>query len=427
MTFFAVDILLLVVSLLVALPAGVLLIEVLASLGATDSNPETHRGGRQRRRPSVAVIVPAHNEELVLTRTLESLIPQLGPGDRLLVIADNCTDRTAELARAAGAECLERHDTERVGKGYALDAGVRLLEGQGGPGGPGGRLPSVVIFNDADVLASPGAIETLAQIAEQTGGPVQGEYLLKPAAVEQNMHAVSYFAFLFKNRVRPRGLWRLGLPCPLHGSGMAFPWAIIRDAPLATADIVEDMKLGVDLCTRGHPPQFCPAARFFGDLPTSDDAVASQRRRWEHGHLATALSIPKLLFRSLLRRDFRSFFLGLDHLVLPLSAFVALLILWTAVTAGWLFVSSSVVAIVAAAVPAGAFIVLMGLAVLAWAGHMRGVVPGKALLGLPLHLVRRLPNQFGFLVRRQDDWVRTPRDGAKPVADPDLRKASGPA
>ena len=79
-------------------------------------------------RPPVAVLVPAHNESSGLLPTLANIQSQLLPGDRLLVVADNCSDDTAALARAAGAEVVERNDPTRRGKGYALDWGVQHLE-----------------------------------------------------------------------------------------------------------------------------------------------------------------------------------------------------------------------------------------------------------------------------------------------------------
>src|ERR1700683_5764217 len=78
--------------------------------------------------PRVAVIVPAHNESAGIRVALDSVMPQLMPGDRLVVVADNCTDDTAQVAAAAGAEVVERHDTSRRGKGCALDFGVRYLQ-----------------------------------------------------------------------------------------------------------------------------------------------------------------------------------------------------------------------------------------------------------------------------------------------------------
>src|SRR6185436_16232635 len=75
---------------------------------------------RSLRRP-LAVLVPAHNEGSGLLPTIANIQSQLGPGDRLLVVADNCSDDTAAVARQNGAEVVERTDPTRLGKGFALD------------------------------------------------------------------------------------------------------------------------------------------------------------------------------------------------------------------------------------------------------------------------------------------------------------------
>ena len=97
-------------------PLAVLAVECLAALLPARPSPDGPR-------PSCAVLVPAHDEEAGLPATLAALWPQLEAGDRLLVVADNCTDRTAAVARAAGAEVLERRDPDRRGK--ALRPGRR--------------------------------------------------------------------------------------------------------------------------------------------------------------------------------------------------------------------------------------------------------------------------------------------------------------
>src|SRR5262245_25842959 len=99
----ALDLTLLALAVALLVPLAVLAVECLAAL----LPPRRADGGGER--PSCAVLVPAHDEEAVLGHTLADLRPQLRPGDRLVVIADNCTDGTALVARAAGADVVERH------------------------------------------------------------------------------------------------------------------------------------------------------------------------------------------------------------------------------------------------------------------------------------------------------------------------------
>lgn len=277
-----VDTVLLVVAALVLLPMAVLVLECLVALLPGRRRPADPAHAR----PPVAVLVPAHNEEAVIDATLATIRPQLQPGDRLIVVADNCHDRTAEIARAAGATVLERSDAVRRGKGYALDFGVRAL---------GADPPAVVILMDADCTVHPSTVDLLAREVAATGRPVQAGYEMDVPPGGGVRDQLSAFAFQFKNIVRPLGMARLGLPCLLTGTGMAFPWAVLRDAPLGSANIVEDMQLGLDLTLTGHAPKLCLDARVTGELPSGERAARPQRTRWEHGHVQTLLTqVPRL-------------------------------------------------------------------------------------------------------------------------------------
>jgi cellulose synthase/poly-beta-1,6-N-acetylglucosamine synthase-like glycosyltransferase len=94
-------------ALLILLPVLVLFVQVL--LGCLPARPLPMATGKRAR---VAVLVPAHDEASVIRATLASITPQLAAGDRLLVVADNCSDDTATLARQAGAQVVERQMTD---------------------------------------------------------------------------------------------------------------------------------------------------------------------------------------------------------------------------------------------------------------------------------------------------------------------------
>src|SRR5688572_10630108 len=118
------DFALMTVSLVLAVPCAVFFVECL--LGAI-STPRARPLDEASARPRVAVLMPAHDEREVIADTLAGLLPELQSGDRLLVVADNCSDDTAAIARAAGATVIERSDRERRGKGYALAYGLQAL------------------------------------------------------------------------------------------------------------------------------------------------------------------------------------------------------------------------------------------------------------------------------------------------------------
>jgi len=173
-------------------------------------------------RPRAAVLIPAHNEELLLQQTLAAILPTLAPGDRVLVVADNCDDQTAEVSRRAGAEAVERSDPSRRGKGYALDYGLRALSQD---------PPDVVVVIDADCLLAAETVDLLARVAGSTLRPVQALNLTDRNPPAGPVQTVSTLANRFTNLIRPLGLARVNMPCRLMGTGMAIPWAIRRQSP----------------------------------------------------------------------------------------------------------------------------------------------------------------------------------------------------
>lgn len=347
----------------------------------------------------VAILVPAHNEEIELAATLASLTPQLRSQDRLVVIADNCTDSTAEIARRCDAIVLERQNLVQRGKGYALDYGLRFLADE---------PPDVVIVIDADCRVEAGTIASLTQAVIKTSRPTQATYLMAKPAKPTAKHSVSAFAFKVKNLVRPLGLLQLGLPCLLMGTGMAFPWAAIQSVNLATGHLVEDMKLGVDLTIAGCPPIYCPEARVTGALPQQQSATESQRTRWEHGHLQSILVyVPALVKAAVQQRSIDAMALALELSVPPLSLFVISWMGVSAIAIAWSILSGVWTAGIGA-IAAG--ICLAGTVLTAWIKFGREDLPLKELLVIPFYILWKIPLYFRFLVRPQQAWVRTERD-----------------
>ena len=269
-----------------AILSTVLLVEVAAAVPSRRGQAFPLPTGN---RPRAAVLVPAHNESAGLLPTLYAIQAQLRATDRLLVVADNCSDDTAAVALAAGAEVVERNDPSRIGKGYALDWGIRHLRAD---------PPAVVIVIDADCRVSDSALATLATVCENANRPIQALYLMTAPACSSISYRISEFAWRLKNWARPLGLESLGLPCQLMGTGMASPWDVIRTADLASGHIVEDLKLGLDLADGGWPPLFCPSAVVMSEFPQSATGVTSQRERWEHGHLSMIALAPALIARN---------------------------------------------------------------------------------------------------------------------------------
>ncbi|HEY9628283.1 MAG TPA: glycosyltransferase family 2 protein [Coleofasciculaceae cyanobacterium] len=389
-------IVLLSIAFLLLIPIAILFIECFAAL-----LPSRRQTVSPISRPRTAILVPAHNEALGIQAILTGLMAQLTERDRLVVIADNCTDETAAIARSTGAIVIERQDTNHLGKGYALDYGMNYLAAE---------PPDVVTFVDADCIMQPGSLAKIADWAMATNRPVQALYLMERPTQPQPKDAVSALAFMVKNLVRPQGLNRLGFPCLLTGTGMAFPWALLRNVKLASGNIVEDMQLGIDLAIAGNPPLFCREAQVTGLLPQQEKAAKSQRTRWEHGHLQTLIAqVPPLVKQSFQQRRLDLLAIALDLSVPPISL---LSMLWFAISS--LTVAAGFLGITW--LPAWVLgiegLLLLTAILVAWAKYGRAELPIQTLLAVPLYVLWKIPLYFAFLIRPQTQWVRTDRDAA---------------
>lgn len=377
---------------LVCLPCTILAVECLAAC-----LPPRRRRLALVRVPRLVVLVPAHDEEQCLPEALRSIAPELGEGDRVLVVAHNCSDRTAMIARARGAEVLEVRDEGTGGKPDALKAGLRHLDAD---------PPEVVVVVDADCRVERGALRTLAMVAAQSGGPVQGDYRFH-AGETDDFGSLSSLAVLLKNVVRPLGLTRLGLPCLLNGAGSAYPFEQLRHAPHGEGSIAEDYQLAIDLVRRGHRTRFVPEARVQSVLPARREAALRQRRRWEHGHLRLVFrTAPGLVLRGIATLDLGCLGLGLDLFVPPLaflalawcaSAVLAVALLWRDGAWGPLEVTLTGGALFASGVAAG---------LLRFSGRQ---ALARTLRSAPAYVGAKLSLYLAYLTRRETRWRKTER------------------
>jgi cellulose synthase/poly-beta-1,6-N-acetylglucosamine synthase-like glycosyltransferase len=384
---------------LLSIPVAVLFIEVMAALGLVEEKPLEIFNPQALKR--IAVIVPAHNESAGILPTIEDIKRQLNPGDRLLVVADNCSDDTAAVAAAAGAEVIVRDELEKIGKGYALGFGISHLSID---------PPDFVVFIDADCRIQSDAIARLREICSELQRPVQACFLMKAAENTPIDHSFAKFAWTVKNWVRPLGLRYLDCPVQLMGTGMIFPWDVIRSAPLASGNLVEDLKLGLDLAATGKAAHFFPFVTVTSEFPVSVKGTDSQRQRWVQGHIGMILkAVPRLLFLAITRRNLDLLVLTLDLAVPPLSLLGLLL-------AG-IFLLTSLAALSglssAPLIIATANVVVFGLAIVfAWFKFGRDILPAQAFLSIDPLRKFRLYGQM-LLGRTAVQWVRTDRAKVK--------------
>jgi cellulose synthase/poly-beta-1,6-N-acetylglucosamine synthase-like glycosyltransferase len=384
-------------ALLLAIPVAMLLIEIVAGIALPHRNSLCPPASGPRLR--VAVLIPAHNESTGLLATLADIKAQLHPSDRLLVVADNCTDDTASVAAAAGAEVVDRTDPDRKGKGYALAWGVRHLSVD---------PPDVVIVIDADCRVADSAIERLANTCAFTHRPVQALYRMSAPDDSSINYRVAEFAWRVKNWARPLGLRAMGMPCQLMGTGMAFPWDVIRSADLASASIVEDLKLGLDLALAGNPPIFCPFPAVTSDFPLSAEGVQTQRVRWERGHLGTIFTAaPRLVLAAVAQANLDLFALALDLAVPPLSLLGTLVFgLFVVTSLAASFGASSASMVISAASLVG---FLCGIFI-SWFGYGRDILPPRASLMVASYVIGKLPIYRQILSAKSGSkWIRTDR------------------
>jgi cellulose synthase/poly-beta-1,6-N-acetylglucosamine synthase-like glycosyltransferase len=372
------------------------LIECIASRFTKTSNENIENWQNTQ----VSIIVPAHNEATVIGSTLETLTSALKPQDSLIVVADNCNDSTAEIARAKGAMVIERYDSENRGKGYALDYGIKFLTSQ---------APDVVIIIDADCTVHPNAIARLTECAIATQKPVQATYLMTTAkSSKSSKELLAEFAYLMRNLVLPLGLKNLGQSCSLKGTGMAFPWHIISKANLANGHIVEDLKLGLDLAIAEDSPIFCPEARVTSYFPQQSQATKSQRTRWEHGHLEMIRTyLPLLVKETVCQKRFDLLINALDLCVPPLSLLVVIWLGVMTVSSLFTLVGASWIPVIISATAGLCFLTAI---LTAWSGFATEILPLNQLLTVPFYVLKKIPVYLQFLIKPQNIWIRTERD-----------------
>lgn len=351
-------------------------------------------------RSTAVIVVPAHDEESVIAQTLPALTKVAVDPAQILLIADNCSDATAEVARRHGVSVIERNDPERRGKGFALDAARQALRSES---------PNVVVVVDADCFTDANSLRSLIALCAASGRPCQARYVQVPSAEAAPTVQLSTFAFFIKNVIRQRALQRIAGRVHLVGTGMAFPWLLFEGAALASDNIVEDMELGLELAGQGAAPLLVENAVVWSDAATASNTI-DQRRRWEGGFLQSAARWgPQMLSNGLRRADVRQLWAALNLFVPPFAllllldfcALITAAIVTRTVGAAWWPVGLLLTALCLAAA---------GL-VAGWCSGGSRFVTFKALAQAPLYVLWKIPLYLGFARKgAPTQWVRTGRE-----------------
>lgn len=352
----------------------------------------------------MVVLVPAHDEELGIEESVSSLVQQRYPAEarRIVVIADNCTDRTAELAARAGAEVWVRTDLENRGKGQALAWALERLWRTSAD-------VEVVLMVDADCSATPNLLEAVDARMRRGASVVQvDDRVARPD--ESRAAARRWAGFALRHAVRANGKSRVGLSSGLFGTGMAFRSEVLRSRPWESFSITEDAEFHVQLIESGHRVVFAAEAAVESAMPSSEAAAQQQQLRWEAGNVALLRrTLPRLLAAGVRRRDVQRINAALEQLVPPQSMLAVLSLL--AGLLGALGRDRRLITGALASSGAQAAFIVSGLAV---ARAPRSV--WSALVTAPL-LVPLKVLQIGRILtgRGPTQWVRTARVAREPV------------
>ncbi len=295
---------------------------------------------RPLRPPRLAVLVPAHDEEAALPACLASLAAAaFVPRPEVVVIADNCSDRTAAVARAAGVSVLVRDDPRR-GKGYALEFAVEALAARRRP-------PDAVLFIDADSTVSRDIYTAIA--ARLAGGARAVQVYYEAERGTTSLSGLRRLAFMLLHWSRPLGARRLGLGTAIRGNGMALAFDAARGG-LGAHGIAEDAAMTLALARRGDAVAFEPSAWVRGMMAARYRGARTQDRRWEAGRLALAPRALAIAAGQLARGRAASAASALEVAVPPLSLLVASTLVALALAAatgagrGWALAGAAAVA-----------------------------------------------------------------------------------
>jgi 1,2-diacylglycerol 3-beta-glucosyltransferase len=263
------------------------------------------------------VLIPAHDEEGTLPRTLDAVRRLDYPADlvRVVVIADNCSDATADAASSRGVEVLERRSAQR-GKGPALAWALgRLREGASNH--------HAVVFLDADCLPSRNLLVAIDRRLRAGASAVQAAYTVANPTDSQAA-ALRYASFALINTVRPLGKDVLGLSAGISGSGFAIERSTLEREGWTAYSLTEDTEYHLQLLEAGVTVRFAPEASVTSPMPASLTASRTQQSRWDAGKVEMIRRwAPRLVAAGVRRRDPRLLHAAIEGFMPPQSALAA--------------------------------------------------------------------------------------------------------
>jgi cellulose synthase/poly-beta-1,6-N-acetylglucosamine synthase-like glycosyltransferase len=386
--------LLLAVEIALAALVGYLLLLTAAALRGARRTPPREAAPDRR----FLFVVPAHDEERLLPGLLESLkqLDYPAPLYSVYVVADNCADRTAEVARAGGAVVYERQDDQRVGKGYALQWLLRRIWERGEP-------HDAVVILDADSVVSSNFLRVMDVHLAHGEQTIQAYYAVRDPerSWSVSLRSVALAAIHY---LRPLGRMALGGSTGLKGNGMVFAADVLRRHPWP-ASLTEDIEYHMTLILDGERVTFAPDAVVWAEMPATLATARTQNARWERGRLEMLRRyVPHLMREAWTRRSFLLLDAAVEQLIPPLAILATASVL--CLSAAALAHSSLGVALGMALIAGQAIYILAGLKM---AQVSRKVY--QSLLYAPIFILWKIWLYTRVLIRpKRIEWVRTARN-----------------
>ena len=275
----------------------------------------------------LAVVIPAHDEEASIASCVESLrASAAGTSTKIIAVAHNCSDRTAEQAARAGAEVIVYADPQARGKGSALAIGFEYATSQ--------DMDATLVV-DADSSVSSNLIGIVREALANGAEAVQCRYELGSSSKRPSTRLTA-LAFRGFNVVRPAGRDRLGLSAGIFGNGFAIRQALLTRSGYTSHSVVEDLEFHIQLVSAGTQVQFLPDATVSSAAPSSKQGDATQRSRWEGGRVQAAATWFLPLLKQLTRGRLRALEPLLDLTSLPIGYAAILLSIAACLPIEWL-------------------------------------------------------------------------------------------
>ena len=240
---------------------------------------------------SFALVVAAHNEELVISHIIDSLLKLSYPSELydIFVIADNCTDNTAVIAQSLGAKVRIRENNTQKGKGHALEWMFdRIFKMER-------HYDAIAIF-DADNLVSPNfLLEMNMQLCK--GHKVVQGYIDSKNPYDSWITCSYSIAFWLSNRIFQLPRYYLNLSCSLCGTGFCIDTSVLKELKWGATCLTEDLEYTMKLALNGIKISWAHQAIVYDEKPLTLMQSWKQRKRWMQGHADCASKYLGPLFK----------------------------------------------------------------------------------------------------------------------------------